>query len=108
MVRFNNVPATLNHHLVEALQRHCEKLHGLTPEPLYKVGDRVVITEGCFKELEAIVTATSGEERVVLLLNLFSRPQHVALSSYDIVCIYPRVATAPNLFKPQTLILSCK
>jgi len=85
MVRFNNVPATLDHHLVEALQRHCEKLHGLTPEPLYKVGDRVVITEGCFKELEAIVTATSGEERVVLLLNLFSRPQHVELSSYDIV-----------------------
>ncbi len=79
MVRFNGVPASLPHHLVEQLQRHCARLHGEAPEPVYKIGDRVIVTDGCFKELEAVVTATSGEERVVLLLNLFNRPQHVEL-----------------------------
>ncbi len=80
MVRFNGVPASLDHTLIEELQHHCAKLNGLAPEPMYKIGDRVIVTEGCFKELEAIVTATSGEERVILLLNLFNRPQHVELS----------------------------
>ena len=84
IVRFNGVPASLDHHLVEELQRHCARLHGINPEPLYKVGDRVMVTDGCFKELEAIVTATNGEERVVLLLNLFNRPQHVELSTYAV------------------------
>ena len=77
MVRFNGVPASLESHLVEQLQRHCARLNGETPEPIYKIGDRVIVTDGCFKELEAVVTATSGEDRVVLLLNLFNRPQHV-------------------------------
>jgi transcriptional antiterminator RfaH len=81
IVRFNGVPARLNHHLIEALQHQCTKLHGLEPEPIYKIGDRVVLTDGCFKELEAIVTATNGEERVTLLLNLFNRPQHLEVST---------------------------
>lgn len=84
MVRFNGIPASLDHHMVEELQRHCAKLNGLAAEPIYKIGDRVVVTDGCFKELEAIVTATNGEERVILLLNLFNRPQHVEVSTYAI------------------------
>lgn len=79
MVRFNGVPASLDHHLIEQLQRHCARLNGEAPEPIYKIGDRVIVTDGCFKELEAVVTATSGEERVTLLLNLFNRPQYVEL-----------------------------
>lgn len=80
IVRFNGVPASLDDHLVEGLRRHCARLNGEFVEPIYKIGDRVIVTEGCFKELEAIVTATDGDERVVLLLNLFNRPQNVMLS----------------------------
>ncbi|HBI21716.1 MAG TPA: transcription/translation regulatory transformer protein RfaH [Legionella sp.] len=80
MVRFNGVPASLEHQLVEELQRHCARLNGDSPEPNYKIGDKVVVTDGCFKALEAVVTAASGEERVTLLLNLFNRPQLVELS----------------------------
>lgn len=87
MVRFNGVPASLEHHLIEELQRQCAKLNGQIVEPIYKIGDRVVVTDGCFKALEAIVTATNGEERVVLLLNLFNRPQHVEVSTYDVTAV---------------------
>lgn len=87
MVRFNGVPASLEHHIIEELQRHCARLNGLAPEPIYKVGDRVVVTDGCFKELEAIVTATNGDERVILLLKLFNRPQYVEVSTHDVANI---------------------
>lgn len=79
IVRFNGIPAKLEHHLIEQLQRHCARLNGATSEPIYKIGDRVIVTDGCFKELDAIVTATNGDERVTLLLNLFNRPQQVEL-----------------------------
>ncbi len=87
IVRFNGIPASLENHIVEELQRHCAKLNGLAPEPIYKVGDRIVVTDGCFKELEAIVTATKGEDRVILLLNLLGRDQHVELSTYAVANI---------------------
>ncbi len=80
VVHFNGVPARVSQQLVEGLKRQCARLNGQMPEPLFKVGDRVVVTEGCFKQLEAIVTAISGEERVMLLLNLFHREQQVELT----------------------------
>lgn len=79
MVHFNGVPACLGHDVINALKRHCAKLNGAPPEPIYKVGDKVVVIDGCFKDIQAIVTATSGEERVSLLLNLFNREQSVEL-----------------------------
>jgi len=87
IVHFNGVPASLDHRIVDELQRHCARLNGLAPEPIYKVGDRVLVTDGCFKELQAIVTATNGDERVILLLNLFNRPQSVELSTYAVASI---------------------
>ncbi len=79
IVRFNGIPATLEDHLVEGLRQQCAKLNGIEATPLYNVGDRVLITDTCFKELEAIVTATSGDERVTLLFNLCNRPQQMEL-----------------------------
>lgn len=87
MVYFGSRPAYLEHHFITALQRECAKLHGEALEPLYKVGERVLVMEGCFKEIEAIVTATDGDERVTLLLNLFNRPQYVELSTQAVVGI---------------------
>ena len=66
------------------MQKHCARLNGQAAEPILKLGERVIITEGCFKELEAIVTATTGEERVTLLINLFNRDQHVELSVHAV------------------------
>lgn len=80
IVRFNGIPAKLEVHLIEELIQYCAKLHSIEAEPLYKSGDRVVITRSCFKELEAVITAISGEERVILLLNLCNRPQQIELS----------------------------
>ena len=84
IVYFNSLPASLDNHLIEGLKQQCARLNGQAAEPILKVGQRVVITEGCFKELEAIVTATTGEERVTLLINLFNRQQHIELSVHAV------------------------
>lgn len=87
IVSFNGIPATLDHAIVEELQRQCERLHGKTPEALYQVGDRVLVTRGCFKQVEAVVTAATGEERITLLLNLFNREHEVNMSVFDVEAV---------------------
>lgn len=84
IVYFNGLPASLDNHLITALQLQCAKLNGQEAEPILKPGQRVIISEGCFKELEAIVTAVNGEERVTLLINLFNRQQYVELSVHAV------------------------
>ena len=79
LVYFDGVPAKLNSLMIDALKRQCAKLNGEPVQSLYQVGDCVVITDGCFKEVEAVVTAVSGDERVSLLFNLFNRQQYVDL-----------------------------
>jgi len=79
LVYFDGVPAKLDSFVINALQRQCAKLNGEPVQSLYQVGDCVVITDGCFKEIEAVVTAVNGDERVSLLFNLFNRQQYVDL-----------------------------
>jgi transcriptional antiterminator RfaH len=79
MVYFNGIPASLDHAIVESLQKHCAKLNNNTSELLFNIGDRVLVADGCFSQIEAIVTATSGLERVTLLLNLFNREHQVEM-----------------------------
>src|SRR3990167_1190948 len=84
LVYFDGIPASLDERLVDGLRMHCARLNGDTPEPILKPGQRVTIMEGCFKELEAIVTATKDEERVILLINLFNRQQYIDLSVHAV------------------------
>jgi transcriptional antiterminator RfaH len=84
IVYFNGIPASLDSQLIAGLKLQCARLNGQEAEPILKVGQHVVITEGCFKELEAIVTATTGEERVILLISLFNREQLVELSVHAV------------------------
>lgn len=87
IVHFNSKPAALPFSLVQALQERCARLNGQKPECFLKPGDKVLITEGCFKEIEAIVTAESGEERVVLMINLFNRQNEITLPLHAVkVC----------------------
>jgi transcriptional antiterminator RfaH len=77
VVSFNGQPCPVTDALIAALQHHCALRNGEEPAPLFKAGEKVIITQGCFKELEAVVQATKGEERVVLLLTLLNRQQQI-------------------------------
>lgn len=84
IVHFNGRPASLDDAFISQLKLRCDKLHGKESEPMYKINDRVRITDGCFKDIEAIVTATSGDERVTLLFDLMNRPQEIEVDCRDL------------------------
>ena len=79
IVCFNGMPASLDERIIDELKRQCARLRGDKPASLYKIGDRVLVTSGCFKEIAAIVTSTDGDERVTLLLNLIVHSMLICL-----------------------------
>lgn len=70
VVTFGGIPASLSDEFVQNLKNYSEALHLEGPKALFKPGDRVVISDGPFKEIEAIVHNCKDDERVILLLNL--------------------------------------
>ena len=87
LVRFNGVPASLSEQQIENLRQLCATFYQKQEAPLYQVGDRVVIQDTCFKDLEAIITATKGDERVILLLNLCNQTQHIEFPTTAITLV---------------------
>ncbi|MBB3063194.1 transcription elongation factor/antiterminator RfaH [Microbulbifer rhizosphaerae] len=86
VVSFNGQPCPVPEGIVTGLQERCAELNSIEPAQLYKPGDTAFITEGCFKDLEAIVQAVKGEERVILLLNLLNRNQTIEIPLGAISC----------------------
>ncbi len=78
LVAFGERPLAVPDALIAALQQRLAE-HGDTPQALYKKGDRVLITEGCFRHIEAIVQAVTPEQRIVVLLNILNTQQAVQL-----------------------------
>ena len=81
VVSFNGKMIPVADEVIEALWQRCHQSEESEPEPLFRAGQRVVVTEGCFRHIEAIVQATHGDERVVLLLNLLHQPQQVEMAA---------------------------
>lgn len=79
VVSFQGRPHAVAESVVEGLRYQVDRLNGIEPEPLFRTGSKVRITEGCFRDLEAIVKCSQGDERVVLLLNMMQRQQQIEL-----------------------------
>src|SRR5690606_40494159 len=61
-VTFNHTPAIVPQSIIDGLQYQCQKMNAETPPPIFQRGQRVLIQDGCFKDLEAIVMANSRSE----------------------------------------------
>jgi transcriptional antiterminator RfaH len=78
LVRFGNIPARIDHALVEAI-RELSRLSGNPPhETPFQIGDNVAITDGPLKGLSGIVSSVA-RERVVVMLTLLGREKPVAI-----------------------------
>lgn len=78
LVSFDDVPATVPLHLIEAIRRHVDAINaaGADPTAGLRHGEVVVIKGGPFEGYEAIFdTRVSGIERVRVLLSLLNRRQ---------------------------------
>jgi transcriptional antiterminator RfaH len=82
IVRFDEHPLPVRDDIIETIRG---RLAGpLAPEPYFQPGQRVQITEGAFSQLEAIFIASSGDERVVLLLQIMQTEQKLEFPLHSI------------------------
>lgn len=74
LVTFADQPLPVPDALVEELRA---RLMMKASVPLFHEGESVTLTQGPFKDLDAIFCKADGEERAVILLNLLHRQQEL-------------------------------
>ena len=79
LVCFGSDPARVDPTLVQALQHHEQKALQ-QPQQLFTKGEKVRVLDGPFQGLEAIYHMADGESRVMVLIELLSKPVRVPLS----------------------------
>ena len=100
LVTFGNEPAPVPADLINRLHAHeCEAPVACQ----FACGDAVRITEGPFRELEAIFLRNDGEERAILLLTLLHREQRLKMPLRSIKSAGERSAQA-NALPSQSLV----
>lgn len=79
LVSFGNEPAKIDDRLIDLLQQQ-ETAFQARPEQLFKPGEKVQITEGAFAGIEGIYQMAEGERRVMVLIELLSKPVAMRIS----------------------------
>ncbi len=77
LISFNDQPHRVAPELIDALKKRF--IQQTEPEALYKPGEKVVVTDGCFKHIEAIVKAVTADDRIIVLMNILHSQQSVAI-----------------------------
>lgn len=75
LVTFANQAVPVASQIIENIQTRLKT--GGTGKPLFARGDLVKVTEGPFRDIEAIFNSIDGEERAVILLALMQRQQEL-------------------------------
>ncbi len=78
VVSFNGMPQPVNDSIIVALKHRLSET--TEPAPLYTSGDRVLITQGCFKDIEAIVQSVRADERIVVLMKIMQTEQAIQMT----------------------------
>ncbi|WP_252107392.1 MULTISPECIES: transcription/translation regulatory transformer protein RfaH [unclassified Halomonas] len=75
LLTFGNTPVSVPDALVQGLYAQPHRQHG--SHTYFSAGEKVTISDGPFKNLEAVFEQAKGEERAIVLLNMLQRPQHI-------------------------------
>jgi transcriptional antiterminator RfaH len=81
LVRFGNELAVVPDPIIETLLIRADRENGVVSlkPPRFQAGDEVLLLEGSMAGIRGIFQATTGQERVVILLNLLGRENRVTL-----------------------------
>ena len=82
MVAFGHNPAKIDDALLSALRARTDRPKEVSRH--FEPGAPVLVTDGPFAGLEAIYQAPDGEHRIMVLLNLLSKPVKLAVSPASI------------------------
>ncbi len=79
IVTFGDKPLPVEDALIDTLrEKGVEDQHAIA-NVYFRAGEIVEITEGPFKDLQAVFSSHKGEERAIVLLNLLNRQQRLVL-----------------------------
>ncbi|RDB43249.1 transcription/translation regulatory transformer protein RfaH [Halomonas sp. DQ26W] len=79
IVTFGDKPLPVDDALIETLREKGVEDQNTTANVYFRAGETVEITEGPFKDLQAVFASHKGEERAIVLLNLLNRQQRLVL-----------------------------
>lgn len=87
LVRFGDTPAQAPAGLIESLKQLESSGNGLhvQSDHLFDAGSEVNIIDGSLEGIKAIVKADSGDERVVVLLNLMGRENTLSVARDSLI-----------------------
>ena len=77
LVTFGNVPAKIDDELIDVIR--VQSGTGQVQQRQFEAGDQVVITQGPFAGIEAVFQIKDGESRVMVLIEILSKPTRLAL-----------------------------
>ena len=79
LVSFGTAPSKVDDAIIDFL-RNQEVLVQAVPDPLFKPGERVRINASPFKDFEGIHQMTDANQRVMVLIELMSKPVEICLA----------------------------
>ncbi len=86
LVRFGGVPSALAPSIIDDIKSREDEKQGIHVDPpQWQPGATVEITDGALAGLKGIFLADSGEERVIILLNMLGRENKVVVTQDAIV-----------------------
>ncbi|XKE46838.1 transcription/translation regulatory transformer protein RfaH [Halomonas organivorans] len=74
-----DMPIPVSDELVDTLRRHGSQEAGDATQVYFRAGETVEITEGPFKDLQAVFASHKGEERAIVLLNMLHKQQRLEM-----------------------------
>jgi transcriptional antiterminator RfaH len=80
LVWFGHEPAKVADALIALLKTREAGARENGPEPLFRKGERLRVSEGPFAGIEGIYQMTDGKQRVMVLIELLSKPVALSLS----------------------------
>jgi transcriptional antiterminator RfaH len=78
LVSFGSEPAKINEALIDTLRSF--EVNQQQAQPLYSPGERLLITQGAFAGIEAVFKMPQGEQRVIVLIDILSKPVKLSLA----------------------------
>lgn len=79
LVGFGDMPVAVDDALVATLREHGSDRQDATANLYFRAGEAVEITEGPFKDLQAVFATHKGQERAIVLLDLLHRQQRLEM-----------------------------
>jgi transcriptional antiterminator RfaH len=83
LVTFGSQPAKVHDELVTFLKEYEANLQS-TPQKLFMAGERVRLLEGPFAGLEGVYQMSDGDRRVMVLVEMLSKPVSIRLAPTSI------------------------